>query len=540
MRIVMAQLNYLVGDLPGNADRILRAAERARDEHSADLVVFSELALTGYPPEDLLLRPGFLRRASETLRDIAGKLSGIEAVVGFPEQAGEGLYNACAWLSGGVVAGVYRKHSLPNYAVFDEKRYFRSADEVLVRECAGRRVGVVICEDLWDGHAVSRAAEAGAEILLAPNASPYALDKQAERERVVGRHVDTHGIAIVYCNALGGQDELVFDGRSFVTGADGAIAGPVPLCREGLYAVDFDEAARATPAGWSSTPAPDEDTEVWEVLKLGLRDYVDKTGFPGVLVGLSGGIDSALTAVLAADALGPDRVTCVLMPSRFTAPISLEDARALAENLGCGHETTSIEPPFEAFLEVLEPHFRGTEPDITEQNLQARCRGDILMALSNKLGGLVLATSNKSELAVGYATIYGDMCGGYAPIKDVYKTRAYRLARWRNTIEPVIPERIIERPPSAELAADQTDQDTLPPYDELDRILERYVERDESIHEIAESGHDIETVRRVAAMVLATEYKRRQAAPGPRITRRAFGRDRRYPITSGWRESQSD
>lgn len=536
MRVVMAQINHLVGDLAGNAGQILRAAEEARDEARADLVVFSELALTGYPPEDLLLRPGFLRRANETLHEIADKLSGIEAVVGFPEPANGHLYNACAWLKGGDIVDTYRKHALPNYAVFDEKRYFRSADDVLVRECAGRRVGVVICEDLWDGHAVSRAAEAGAEVILAPNASPYALGKQAERQRVVGRHVTRHAVAIVYCNALGGQDELVFDGQSFVTGADGEVTGPVPICREGLYAVDFDDRACASPAGWSAGPALSEEAEVWEALKLGLRDYVDKTGFPGAMIGLSGGIDSALTAVLAADALGPDRVTCVMMPSRYTASMSQEDARILSDNLGVQHETISVEPPFEAFLEVLNPYFRGREPDITEQNLQARSRGNILMALSNKLGGLVLATSNKSELAVGYATIYGDMCGGYAPIKDVYKTAAYRLARWRNTVGAVIPERIIERPPSAELAADQQDQDTLPPYEELDSILERYVERDESIHEIAESGHDIDTVRRVAAMVLKTEYKRRQAAPGPRITRRAFGRDRRYPITSGWRE----
>jgi NAD+ synthase (glutamine-hydrolysing) len=536
MRIVMAQINHLVGDLAGNAGQILRAAEEARDVTRADLVVFSELALTGYPPEDLLLRPGFLRRANETLREIADKLSGIEAVVGFPEQADGHLYNACAWLKDGDIADTYRKHALPNYAVFDEKRYFRSADDVLVRGCAGRRVGVVICEDLWDGHAVSRAAGAGAEVILAPNASPYALGKQAERERVVGRHVTRHGVAIVYCNALGGQDELVFDGRSFVTGVDGEITGPVPMCREGLYAVDFDDRSCASPAGWSAGSVLSEEAEVWEALKLGLRDYVDKTGFPGALIGLSGGIDSALTAVLAADALGPGRVTCVMMPSRYTASMSLEDARALSENLGVQHETISIEPPFEAFLEVLKPYFHGREPDLAEQNLQARSRGNILMALSNKLGGLVLATSNKSELAVGYATIYGDMCGGYAPIKDVYKTVAYRLARWRNTVGAVIPERIIERPPSAELAADQQDQDTLPPYEELDSILERYVERDESIHEIAESGHDIDTVRHVAAMVLKTEYKRRQAAPGPRITRRAFGRDRRYPITSGWRE----
>lgn len=532
----MAQINHLVGDLSGNAGQILRAAERARDENRADLVVFSELALTGYPPEDLLLRPGFLRRTNETLHEIAGKLSDIEAVVGFPEQADGHLYNACAWLKDGGIVDTYRKQALPNYAVFDEKRYFTSADDVLVRECAGRRVGVVICEDLWNGHAVSRAAEAGAEVILAPNASPYALGKLAERQRVVGRHVTRHGVAIVYCNALGGQDELVFDGRSFVTGADGEVTGPVPMCREGLYAVDFDERACGSPAGWSAGPALSEEAEVWEALKLGLRDYVDKNGFPGVLIGLSGGIDSALTAVLATDALGPERVTCVMMPSRYTASMSLEDARALSENLGVRHETISVELPFEAFQEVLEPYFRDREPDITEQNLQARSRGNILMALSNKLGGLVLATGNKSELAVGYATIYGDMCGGYAPIKDVYKTVAYRLARWRNTAGAAIPERIIERPPSAELAADQQDQDTLPPYEELDSILERYVERDESIHEIADSGHDIDTVRRVAAMVLKTEYKRRQAAPGPRITRRAFGRDRRYPITSGWRE----
>lgn len=540
MKLVIAQLNYLVGDLPGNSRRIVEAVNRARDEHDADLVVFCELSLSGYPPEDLLLRRGFLRRAGECLQEIAREVFGIEAVVGFPEQAAEGLYNACAWLADGRVVGVYRKHALPNYAVFDEKRYFRAADDVLVRECAGRCVGVVICEDLWDGHAVAGSARTGAEIILAPNASPYALGKQAERRRVVGRHVETHGAAIVYCNALGGQDELVFDGASFVTGSDGSALGPVAHCREGLYPVEMDADGRASPIGWEAAQSPGEDSEIWEVLKLGLRDYIDKTGFPGVLVGLSGGIDSALVAVLAADALGPDRVTCVLMPSRYTASMSLEDAEALTENLGVRRETISIEPPFEAFLKVLKPHFQGREPGITEQNLQARSRGNILMALSNKLGNLVLATSNKSELAVGYATIYGDMCGGYAPIKDVYKTLAYRLARWRNREETVIPERILERPPSAELAPHQTDQDVLPPYEELDRILERYVERDESIQEIAESGHDPDMVRRVAAMVLRSEYKRRQAAPGPRITPRAFGRDRRYPITSGWREESSN
>lgn len=535
MKLVMAQINLRVGDLDGNARRITHSVQRARDEFRADLVVFPELSITGYPPDDLLLRPGFLRHAEETLREVAARVKGIDAVVGFPERSQQGLYNSCAWLRDGTVVDVYRKGALPNYAVFDEKRYFRAASQPMIIDCAGSRVGVVICEDLWEGHPVVRAAAAGADILLSPNASPYALGKREERRRLVSGHAVRHKMDIVYCNLITGQDDLVFDGGSFVAGRDGSVVGLVPVCEEGLYALRLDDDGWHAEYPTEEKPLAEEE-EIWRVLRTGVRDYVDNNGFPGVLVGLSGGVDSAVVAALAADALGPERVTCVLMPSRFTSHISTEDAERLAENLGVKRHSISIEASFEAFLEALRPYFDGMLADITEQNLQARSRGVILMALSNKLGDMLLATSNKSELAVGYATIYGDMCGGFAPIKDCYKTRVYQLARYCNRNGEVIPRRILERPPTAELAHDQTDQDSLPPYEELDPILLRYVEKDESIHDIAAAGHDMATVRRVAAMVLKNEYKRRQAAPGPRITPRAFGRDRRYPITSGWRE----
>jgi len=532
----MAQLDMPVGDIHGNARRIREAVVQARDRHGADLVVFPELAIAGYPPEDLLLRPGFVRHAGEALESLAAEVRGIEAVIGFPERDGDTLYNSCAWVADGRVQAVYRKSALPNYAVFDEKRYFQGADQPLVRECAGQRVGVVICEDLWEREPVARCAEAGARIIVSPNASPYALGKRRERRELVSGLARQHGVSMIYCNLVGGQDELVFDGGDFAASPDGASTGQAPACEEGLFAVQWDAGAGWRRLGWEPAGEGDEDAEVWTVLSRGLRDYVDKNGFPGVLLGLSGGIDSALVATLAADALGAERVGCVTMPARYTADISTEDAEALANNLGIRVRKLPVDGVFQSFLDLLEPAFGDREPDVTEENLQARIRGTILMALSNKFGDLLLATGNKSELAVGYATLYGDMNGGFAPIKDCYKTRVYRLAQWRNGRSPAIPGRIIQRPPSAELAADQTDQDSLPPYDELDAILERYIERTQSVREIAAAGFDEGTVRRVASMVLKSEYKRRQGAPGPRITPCAFGRDRRYPITSGWRE----
>ena len=535
IRIALAQHDFLVGDVPGNLDKARDCIVQARDG-GARVVLFPELALTGYPPEDLLLRPGFMRQAHEALAALVQEVHGVDVVMGHPWMVGGARYNALTWARDGEVVGRYFKHLLPNYAVFDEARYFTAGAEPLVVEVEGCRFGVLVCEDAWRPGPAALAKRAGAELLLIANASPYRDDKQDARDAMWAKRCEDTHLPMVYCNLVGGQDELVFDGRSVLIAGDGRRQAQGPLCREALLLADFDpESGEFYADDWTAPPR-DRAAEIYEVLATGLRDYVRKNGFREVVFGLSGGIDSALTLALAADALGADAVHCVMMPSRFTSRESLDLARAQAELLGVDYRTISIERAFEALLTDLAPSFADVPEDVTEENLQARIRGNIIMALSNKFGWLPLATSNKSELAVGYSTIYGDMCGGFSPLKDCLKTRVYDLCRWRNDVSPAIPQAVIDRAPSAELRPDQLDQDSLPPYEVLDEVLHRFVDRDWSIARIVADGFDEAMVRRVAGLVLINEYKRRQGAPGTRITSRGFGRDRRYPITSGWRE----
>jgi len=537
LKIALAQADFQVGHITANQDRIAQLIGQARDEQGADLLVLPELALTGYPPEDLVLRSGFMRRTEEALAAIADQVRGIDVLIGHPRAYGDQRYNSVSWLRDGRVIGTYDKWDLPNYAVFDERRYFVPGDQPLVIEVSGVRVGVLICEDIWTPEAAKAAHAAGAQLLVSANASPFYQRKHLDRAEVLkSRHAQT-GLPVIYLNCVGGQDELVFDGHSLAIDGAGQLSDPAPLCQSALLRVDFDAgsgrfAYRHWPAGET-----DDLPVVYSVLKRGLRDYARKNKFSSVVLGLSGGIDSALTAALAADALGPDNVLAVMLPSRHTSELSLILATEQINQLGLRYDNISIEPIYQAMTNQLAEAFADTRENFTEENLQARARGTLIMALSNKFGHLPLATSNKSELATGYSTIYGDMCGGFSPIKDVLKTLVYELSEWRNAQSPAIPQGVIDRPPSAELAPNQLDQDKLPPYAVLDEIIARYVERDEPISEIVASGIDEAVVRRVAGMVLAAEYKRRQGAPGPRITRRAFGRDRRYPITSGWRDS---
>lgn len=539
LRVAMAQCNPLVGDVPGNCGQVLRMAARARDELAADLIVFPELALTGYPPEDLLLRPGFQELVDEALARIRIQLSGIHVLVGHPEQAPQGRMNTATLIRDGKVLARCRKQHLPNYSVFDEKRYFVPGDGFCVADVSTTRVGITICEDMWMPEPARAAADAGAELLVNLNASPFHVGKGDERERVVADRVADTGCPALYVNLVGGQDELVFDGESFVLDQLGNVAVRAPAFVQALVPVDFvrTDAGLRVQHGERSSRV-DEVAGVYEALVLGVRDYIGKNGFQGAVIGLSGGIDSALTLAVAVDAIGADQVEAVMMPSRYTAEISLEDARQEAAALGIDYREISIEPPFEAFLDALSDAFTGTTPDATEENIQARCRGVVLMALSNKQRRILLTTGNKSEMSVGYATLYGDMAGGFAPIKDVPKLLVYRLAEYRNSLGAVIPQRVIDRPPSAELAPDQKDEDSLPPYSILDPLLEGYIEHDLGIDELVTQGFDPETVRRVATLVDRNEYKRRQAPPGVRISRRAFGRDRRYPITSGFLDAQ--
>jgi len=534
LRIVLAQLNLLVGDVGGNTDRMIAAIGQARDRLQAHAIAFPELALTSYPPEDLLFRPGLFRRLDEAFARLKQEARGIDVVVGYPEREGSTLYNAACVLRDGIVVANYRKQHLPNYGVFDEKRYFAAGDRPCVVEIAGMPLGLTICEDLWHPGPMGQSVAAGARAVLNINASPYHRRKHDERAQLVAQRAAEHGTPILYLNLVGGQDELVFDGESFVVDGTGAITQRVEAFTEGLMTVELTGAKPAIPRSGEVAPLLGEEESVYRALVLGVRDYVNKNGFPGVVIGLSGGIDSALTLCIAVDALGADRVHGVLMPSRYTAPMSLEDAHAAAAALNVATSTVSIEPMFKAFVQELASEFRGAAGNTTEENLQARVRGMILMAISNKTGRMVLTTGNKSEMAVGYATLYGDMAGGFAAIKDVPKVLVYRLARWRNSQGQAIPQRVFDRPPSAELAPDQKDTDSLPPYEVLDPILERFVERDESPEDIVAAGFDAATVQHVVAMIDRNEYKRRQAPPGVRITPRAFGRDRRYPITSGY------
>ncbi len=535
LRIVMAQLNTLVGDIEGNAGQVIAAARRARDEFKADAIVFPELTLSGYPPEDLLLRTGLHNRVLAALEEVNREVSGIDVVVGYPHAASGGLYNAASLLRDGHTAATYHKHHLPNYSVFDEKRYFAEGREPCVVAIKGVKVGITICEDVWHPGPVASAAEAGAQLIFNLNASPFHTGKELEREEVMAQRVADVRIPIIYVNQVGGQDELVFDGRSFVMDGDGQVIQRAPAFEEGLFLVELDfDGEMATPHLGEMAPILGDEAAVYQALVLGVRDYIEKNGFRGVVLGLSGGIDSALTLAIAVDAIGPERVEAVMMPSRYTADMSVSDAEEEAKILGVDYQSITIEPLFNAFLSSLAHEFEGLPVDTTEENLQARCRGVTLMAISNKKHKIVLTTGNKSEMAVGYATLYGDMAGGFDVLKDVPKTLVFRLAEYRNSLGYVIPQRVIDRPPSAELAPDQKDSDSLPDYPVLDEILERYVERDQCREEIIAAGFDEAEVRRVIRLVDLNEYKRRQAAPGPRITRRAFGRDRRYPITSGF------
>ncbi len=539
LRLVMAQCNLLVGDVAGNTDKVIELARRARDEFDADLVVFPELTLTGYPPEDLLLRPALQEMVDAGLHRILSGVRGIHILVGHPELEGHARFNAASLIFERRVVARCRKHYLPNYSVFDEKRYFVPGDGYAVAEVNGVPLGMTICEDIWMPEPARQARQAGARLLVNINASPFHVGKGDIRESVVAGRVAETGCPVVYVNLVGGQDELVFDGESFVLDQEGRVVQRAPACSEGLYEVDIEaQDGVVRPLAGEVAGRPPEIAGIYQALVLGVRDYIEKNGFQGVVIGLSGGVDSALTLAIAVDAIGADRVEAVMMPSRYTADISLEDARAEAETLGVDYRIIPIEPAFQAFLDMLSDAFKDSQPDVTEENIQARCRGVILMALSNKQRRMVLTTGNKSEMAVGYATLYGDMAGGFAPIKDVPKLMVYQLCEYRNSLGQVIPQRVLERPPSAELAPDQKDEDSLPPYSVLDPILEGYIEHDKSIAELVAAGFDEQTVRRVAAMVERNEYKRRQAPPGVRISQRAFGRDRRYPITSGYLAAQ--
>ena len=534
LRIAIAQLDFLVGDVAGNARRVLEAAREARDRLGANAVVFPELTLSGYPPEDLILRRDFLAAVETALERLAREIDGITVILGFPEATDAGVYNSAAVIRDGNIQRTYRKQRLPNYGVFDEKRYFRPGDAPCVFELGGVPVGLTICEDIWQPGPVEQSAAVGARLILNLNASPYQAGKVRDREAVVRERVGAAGIPLLYANLVGGQDELVFDGASFVMDRHGVIAARLPEFEECLSAVDFEVGEEVAPRPATLAPHLPDDASVYRALVTGIRDYVRKNRFKGAVLGLSGGIDSALTLALAADALGPEQVEAVLMPSRYTADMSNEDAILEAEALGCRYHTIPIEPAFNTFLDMLAPSFAGLPPDTTEENIQARCRGILLMAFSNKTGKILLTTGNKSEMSVGYATLYGDMAGGFAPLKDVPKMLVYRLCEYRNSLSPVIPQRVIDRPPSAELRPDQKDEDSLPPYPVLDAILERYVERDESVADIIAAGYPEHDVIRVARMVDRNEYKRRQAPPGVKISRRAFGRDRRYPMTNGF------
>ncbi len=545
MRIALGQVNTTVGDLEGNVDLLASWAARAT-EAGAELVCFPELAIAGYPPEDLVLRPEFVRDNLEALDELARRTAhGCAVVVGFIDRSERGVHNAAALLREGRVVARYRKIKLPNYGVFDERRYFEPGRAGCTVELGHARIGLSVCEDAWapgppfDAYAAERV-----RLVVNINGSPYHRGKTSERLRVTAARARETGAWIAYVNAVGGQDELVFDGGSMLVAPTGELVHAATMFTEDLLLVELQDlrggGTWAVATGPERAPWPTGPEEVYRALALGLRDYVRKNGFAEVVLGLSGGIDSALTATLAADALGAGAVHALAMPSRYSSPESLEDAAEVARRLGIRLDVVSIEETFAAYLRALEPLFAGTEPGVAEENIQARIRGNLLMALSNKRGGLVLATGNKSEYAVGYSTLYGDMAGGFAPIKDVPKTLVYELARWRNARggTPPIPERVLTKPPSAELRPNQRDTDSLPPYEVLDPIIEAYVEHDLGPEEIVAAGHDPTVVERVVAMIDRAEYKRRQAAPGIKITPRAFGKDRRMPITNRYRRDR--
>jgi len=532
LKIAIAQINATVGDFAGNAARILDFAGRAKAQ-GADLLLTPELVLCGYPPEDLLLREDFYVACERELDTLAAGLPGIAVLVGHPMTKDGCCFNAATLISNGVRVATYCKQRLPNYEVFDEERYFESGDTPCVVTINGVRCGINICADVWEAGAADRARESGAEVLLVLNASPYHIGKQVRRTEVLRERIAATGLPVIYANLVGGQDELVFDGGSFALDSHGEIRCRLPKFEEALVVVDF---ADGEPQPGTIVAEKSVEAEVYQALVLGVRDYLGKNGFPGAIIGLSGGIDSALTLCIAVDALGADKVRAVMMPSPYTAEISLADSREMIRLLGVRYDEIAIEPAMQTFAGMLEKEFAGLPADTTEENLQARIRGMVLMALSNKSGSLVLTTGNKSEMAVGYCTLYGDMAGGFAVIKDIVKTLVYRISKWRNTVSYVIPERIITRPPSAELKPGQTDQDSLPPYEVLDAIVEAYMEHDISPREIIARGYAEADVRRVVHLLRISEYKRRQSPVGIRVTQRGFGKDWRYPITNHYRD----
>ncbi|WP_191602932.1 NAD+ synthase [Marinomonas algicola] len=543
-RVAMAQLDMLVGDIKGNTQKVIDAAERAKQEHQARVIVFPELTLTGYPPEDLLLRASLEQRIEQALERILAKVHDIYVVVGYPRRINGELFNSAGVIYNGCLIGEYAKQKLPNYQVFDDKRYFTEGRDPLVVDMDGVKVGLSICEDIWHPEPIALSKQAGAELILNLNASPFHIEKMGERELLLHKRAVETQLPIVYVNYMGAQDELVYEGGSFVVNGRGQKVMQAPWYEHGLFTVDFivhDETAldtltsRLQACEGSISPALSMEASVYQAMVLGLRDYIEKNRFKGIVLGLSGGIDSALTLAVAVDAIGAERVQAVMMPYTYTSSMSLEDAEEEANLLNVEYSVLPIESMVNAFTKILSSEFEGYPKDTTEENLQARTRGVTLMAISNKKGYMVVTTGNKSEMAVGYATLYGDMVGGYSVLKDVFKTLVFKLCRYRNTLGYVIPERVITRPPSAELAPDQKDEDSLPSYDILDQILQMYIEQDMSADAIIECKQfDRETVYRVLRLVDINEYKRRQAPTGVRITARGFGRDRRYPMTNGW------
>ena len=540
LRIALAQFDFPVGDIAGNSARIIEMIATAREEFGADLVLFPELALCGYPPEDLLLRPRFLADCEAAIQRIAATVEGITAVVGWPQSHGSVVYNAASVLRDGKLEQTYRKRELPNYAVFDERRYFTVDPDggSCVFEVNGIPVGLLICEDLWHAEPLADTIAAGAQLVVAANASPFERGKHAQRDALLAERARDSGVGIAYLNCIGGQDSVVFDGASLAADGDGVVHPAAAAFTEQWLVVDYAvQSRRFTACHWMDDGDESMDALAWRAVTRGIKDYCAKNGFSRVWLGLSGGIDSALVLAMAVDALGAENVTAVRLPSRYTADLSNDLAAQQCATLGVKLETISIEPVFEGLMSALGPVFAGTDADTTEENLQSRARGVLMMALANKFGGLLLTTGNKSEYAVGYATIYGDMCGGYAPLKDLYKTEVFGLAKWRNTVggAPVIPPAVIARPPSAELRENQLDQDSLPAYDVLDGILYRHIDNEQSREEIIAAGYAEAMVDRVLNLVRISEWKRQQAAPGPKVSRRAFGRERRYPITNGYR-----
>ena len=533
--IVLAQLDLAVGDISGNTKLIIDSCEKAKNQHNADLIIFPELSISGYPPEDLLLHSGFKRRIKNALNIIKEEVAGISALIGFPDYSDDSIYNACAVFRDKEEIVKYRKEALPNYSVFDEKRYFTSDEQPTVFELKGKKIGINICEDIWHKSAAMKAKESGADLIIVINGSPYEKDGQSKRENIVKQRALQTDLPIVYLNMIGGQDELVFDGASFVMSKNGEIKYRATSFEESMDLFEFDLINNeCVPIKSNISSKLSVAESVYKALVRGTKDYIEKHKFSGVVMGLSGGIDSALTLSIACDAIGSDKVRAVMMPYLFTSAMSLEDAQCQADTLNIKYDILPISSLYDSTVDLLQPIFLNSEKDSTEENIQSRARGLLLMAISNKTGSMLLTTGNKSEMAVGYATLYGDMAGGFAPIKDCTKTMVKKLAKYRNTISEVIPNRVIEREPSAELRENQHDSDSLPPYDVLDPILEAFIEEDLSVEEIVERGFERETVTSILEMVKRNEYKRRQAPPGVRISNRAFGRDWRYPITSGY------